>query len=716
MNKRLFLTPILALLVSTALYADGGMWLMQQINGQMERMKSLGMQLEALDLYNPEGNSLKDAVVLFDGGCSGVLVSSQGLLLTNHHCGYDQIQKHSTVQHNYLQDGFWSHTLQEELPNPGLEAEIIDRVDDVTEAIKKELKKIKDPNSMDYLSPKYLSSLAPKIVGKKAASRYGYRYEIKAFYGGNRYYMFTKKVFSDVRLVAAPPSSIGKFGSDTDNWAWPRHTGDFSIFRLYVDRNGNPAPYSKDNVPYTPKKFIPVSAKGVQEGQFAFIMGFPGTTYRFFTADEVTEWSEIDNNIRIEMRGIRQDVMLHEMLSNEEINIMYAAKYASSQNGYKRAQGANWAIRQRGLYNTKLQQQQEVIRWAEGRANPITQDAVKAISKSIAQRKDLRTRQRYLLEGILVGIEFSQAPIPSDELINSWDNTSIRQKGLDNLRKQFTSFYNADYSPRVDQAIATALLKRYTQRIAPEKQPEAIRLGVAQAGSVETYVKNIFEHSIYASKEKFETFMKQPNKEQLLTDPMTLFALSVHTEYTSLMSKMATFDAPLAKAQRDYIGSWLAMVGEEKLPADANLTLRFTYGQIKGYIPRNAVAYEAKTTLDGVMEKEDPNNWEYVVAPRLKELYDRKDFGRYANTDGTMPVNFCATTHTTGGNSGSPVFNAQGELIGLNFDRNWEGVGGDIEYLPNYQRSIILDIRYLLFVIDKFAGCQRLIDEINPKF
>lgn len=210
--------------------------------------------------------------------------------------------------------------------------------------------------------------------------------------------------------------------------------------------------------------------------------------------------------------------------------------------------------------------------------------------------------------------------------------------------------------------------------------------------------------------------MKQPNKEQLLTDPMTLFALSVHTEYTSLMSKMATFDAPLAKAQRDYIGSWLAMVGEEKLPADANLTLRFTYGQIKGYIPRNAVAYEAKTTLDGVMEKEDPNNWEYVVAPRLKELYDRKDFGRYANTDGTMPVNFCATTHTTGGNSGSPVFNAQGELIGLNFDRNWEGVGGDIEYLPNYQRSIILDIRYLLFVIDKFAGCQRLIDEINPKF
>ncbi len=716
MNKRFFFTPILAFLISTALYADGGMWLMQQLNGQMERMKSLGMELEALDIYNPGSSSLKDAVVQFDGGCSGVLVSNKGLLLTNHHCGYDQIQKHSTVQNNYLQDGFWSHSLQEELPNPGLEVEIVDRVDDVTEAVQKELRKIKDPNSMEYLSPKYLSSLAPKIVGKKAAARNGYRYEIKAFYGGNRYYMFTKKVFSDVRLVAAPPSSIGKFGSDTDNWAWPRHTGDFSIFRLYTDKNGNPAPYSKDNIPYTPKKFVRVSARGVQEGQFAFIMGFPGTTYRFFTADEVTEWSEIDNNIRIEMRGILQDVMLHEMLSNEEINIMYAAKYASSQNGYKRAQGANWAIRQRGLYNTKLQQQQTVVDWSQKQGVNKTANAVKAISQSIGERRELRIRHRYLLEGILMGIECSKAPIPSADLLDSWDNASLRQKELDKLKGQFEAFYNADYSPRVDQALAIALLKRYTQRIASAHQPEAIRSGIAQAGSVEAYVTDIFNRSIYASKEKFAAFMKQPNREQLLSDPIIQFALSVRTEFTQLTAQMAAFDAPLAKAQRDYIGSWLAMVGGEQLPADANLTLRFTYGQVKGYLPRNAVAYSAKTTLDGVMEKEDPNNWEYVVSPRLKELYHTKDFGRYANSDGTMPVNFCATTHTTGGNSGSPVFNAKGELIGLNFDRNWEGVGGDIEYLPDYQRSIILDTRYLLFVIDKFAGCQRLIDEINPQF
>lgn len=716
MNKRFLLTPIIAFLVSSVALADGGMWLMQQINGQMPRMKELGMQLEALDIYNPNGSSISDAVAMFDGGCSSVIVSNQGLLLTNHHCGYDQIQKHSTVQHNYLQDGFKSNTLQEELPNPGLEVEIVDRVDDVTEAIKNELKRLKTRNGMESLSPSYLSSLAPVIVGKKAASKSGYRYEIKAFYGGNRYYMFTKKVFSDVRLVAAPPSSIGKFGADTDNWAWPRHTGDFSIFRIYVDRKGNPAPYSKDNVPYQPKKWIQVSAKGIQEGNLAFIMGFPGTTYRFFTADEVTEWSEIDNNIRIEMRGILQDVMLREMLSDEKINIMYASKYASSQNGYKRAQGANWAIRQRGLRSMKLRQQEELLAWAKKQGRTEAQEAVDAISNSIAQRRDLRMRQRYLMEGILGGIEFSFAPIPTKALVDGWDKPSARKEGLERLRKDFEGFFNKDYSPEVDAAIATALLKRYVQRIAPEKQPEAIRSGMAKYGSAESLVKAIFDQSIYASKERFEAFMKQPNKEQLLADPMSYFAQSVRSSYRSIVEEVASFDAPLAAAQRTYIAAWLDMNGQETLPADANLTLRFTYGQVKGYKPRDVVTYGAKSTLDGVMEKEDPNNWEYVVAPRLKELYEAKDYGRYANADGTMPVNFCATTHTTGGNSGSPVFNAKGELIGLNFDRNWEGVGGDIEYLPNYQRSIILDVRYLLFVVDKFLGCQRLIDEMNPQF
>ena len=553
-------------------------------------------------------------------------------------------------------------------------------------------------------------------MGKKVASRPGYRYEIKAFYGGNRYYMFTKKVFRDVRLVAAPPSSIGKFGSDTDNWAWPRHTGDFSIFRLYADKNGNPAEYSKDNVPYRPKRWVKVNAQGVKEGDFALIMGYPGTTYKFFTADEVTEWSEIDNNIRIEMRGILQDVMLREMLADPKINIMYAAKYASSQNGYKRAQGANWAIRRRSLREIKSAQQQEVLAWAKQKGIATTEEAVRAISKAIEGRQDLRMRQRYLLEGILMGIEMSNAPTADSDIAEHWNDPARREAGLQSIRKQFEAFFNKDYSLEVEKALAIALLTRYAERIPAEKQPISIREGIAEYGSAKAYVEMIFDKSIYASRERFEEFMKNPDRDRLLRDPMSRFAASVAYEHQKLAKEVAAFDAPLAAAQRSYVASVLDMKGQPNLAPDANLTLRFTYGEIKGYQPRDVVTYGAKSTLEGVMEKEDPNNWEYVVDPKLKALYEAKNYGRYANSDGSMPVNFCATTHTTGGNSGSPVMNARGELIGLNFDRNWEGVGGDIEYLPNYQRSIILDIRYLLFIIDKFAGCQRLIDEIQPQF
>ncbi len=715
MNKKRILIPILFFSMSISAFADGGMWLMQQLNGQVKKMQAMGLKLNALDMYNPNGNSISDAVAMFDGGCTSIIVSNKGLLLTNHHCGYEQIQKHSTVQHNYLQDGFWSNSFAEELPNPGLKVEIVEKIDDVTAQIKKELAKIKDPNSMAYLSPRYLSSLAPLIVGEEAVKNPMYKYEIKAFYGGNKYYMFTKKVFSDVRLVAAPPSSIGKFGADTDNWVWPRHAGDFSIFRLYVDKNGNPAPYSKDNVPYEPKKWVEVSSKGVEEGDFAFIMGFPGTTYRFFTADEVQEWSEIDNNIRIEMRGIRQKVMLEKMLADEKINIMYAAKYASSQNGYKRAQGANWAIRQRGLKTIKQKQQDQVLQWAKEKGRQDVPDAVARISQSIQKRANLSYQKWYLTEGLIGGVEFVFAPHPRT-LLKNWGNKELREKGLKELEKEFHSFYNSDYSPEVDQAISKAILTRYVQKIAKKDQPKFIQEGIEKYGSVDKFIDSIFARSIYASKERFKAFMQNPNKEQLAKDPMCKFGLSVIQSYRRLMQELASFDAPLAAAQRTYIKAWLDMQGEETLPADANLTLRFTYGNVKGYKPRNGVAFAAKTTLEGVMEKEDPNNWEYIVAPRLKELFMKKDYGHYANKDGSMPVDFCATTHTTGGNSGSPVFNAEGQLIGLNFDRNWEGVGGDIEYLPNFQRSIILDIRYLLFVIDKFGGCTRLIDEIKPVY
>lgn len=714
--RRTFLVLATSLLVIPA-FADGGMWTLDMIQTQIEKMKAEGLSLSAQDIYNPSGEpSLMDGVVFFDGGCSGVLVSDQSLLLTNHHCGYDKIQALSSVGANYLRDGFISHSLQEELPCPGLVVEQVESITEVTLEVKRllELRKGDFKTGMEYLSPKFLSALAPEIVGASAAKDTRYRYEIKAFYGGNKYYLFKNKVFTDVRLVAAPPSSIGKYGADTDNWIWPRHTGDFSIFRLYADNEGNPAAYSKDNVPYTPKKWIPINGKGVKADDFVMIMGFPGTTYRYFTAEEVKEWGEIDNKIRIEMRGIRQEIMLRAMHDDEQTNIMYAAKYASSQNGYKRAQGANWAIEKRNLEATKRDQQDALLERAKKAGNLKATNAVFTIEQNVKARRDLRYRERYLTEGLLIGIEFTQAPLPDKDLLSP--DAGKQQKAVEKLQRKFARFFDKDYSPTLDKEIAKALLARYCERIAPEWRPKEINEGINRFGSVDAYIDHIFSTSIFASKERFDQFMQAPDYSKVLTDPMSLFAEAVITEYHALSEALVPFDAPIKAAQKDYIAVNMAFPGDEILWPDANLTLRFTYGKVKGYQPRDVVFYGPITSLSGVMEKEDPTNPEYILPERMKEIYATKDFGRYAMSDGTMPVNFCATTHTTGGNSGSPVFDAKGKLVGLNFDRNWEGVGGDIEYLGDYQRSIILDIRYLLLVVDKYLGGERLIAEMNPQF
>ena len=714
--KKFFLLPFVALIASFCAYADGGMWLLQQMQGQYQQMKERGLELNALDLYNPDGSSIKDAVVMFDGGCSGVVVSDQGLILTNHHCGYDQIQYHSAVGHNYLEDGFWAQSFQEELVCPGLEVEMVDRIDDVTDKVLALLKKDKLENSLEALSPRHLATYVAQIVGKRAAAKSGYKYVIKAFYGGNKYYMFTNKVYSDVRFVAAPPSSIGKFGSDTDNWMWPRHTGDFSIFRIYADKNGNPAPYAASNQPLRPKRFVQVSTQGVQEGDFALIMGFPGTTYRFFTAPEVDSWAELVNKIRIEMRGIRQEVMLRHMLAEEAVNIQYAAKYAYSQNGYKRAQGANWAIKQRNLRASKLAQQEALLKWAKNHnKGDKYQEAVAQIEQLVKEKYPLHRHRVYLEEALVYPVEFLRIPLISSEAASGWSKPAVKTKELQRMQEKFAEFYNKDYNPQVDKDVTTAVLKRYVQQIAPEQQPAVLKQGVAQFGSVEQYVSFLFENSIYASREKFAQAIKVGDLRTFVSDPMAQLTASVWSTYETVMEELRAFNPAIASAQKVFTAGMLDMVGGEQLWPDANLTIRFTYGNVKGYKPSDNITYGHQTTLVGVMEKEDPNNWEYVVSPRLKEIFDRKDFGPYALPNGSMPVNFCATTHTTGGNSGSPVFNKRGELIGLNFDRNWEGVGGDIEYLPDYQRSIILDIRYLLLIVDKYGNCPRLLQEMNIK-
>lgn len=711
------LIALFSSLICVPAFADGGMWTLDMISSQIGRMQEMGLKLSSEEIYDPSGApSLKDGVVFFDGGCSGVLVSSQALLLTNHHCGYDQIQAHSSVNANYLRDGFMSNSLSEELPCPGLVVEIVESIEDVTNEVKHllSLRKEDFKTGMEYLSPNFLSSLVPLIIKKNTLQDKSRRYEIKAFYGGNKYYLFKYLTFNDVRLVAAPPSSIGKYGADTDNWIWPRHTGDFSIFRLYVDKNGNPADYDEKNVPYTPKKWIPINGNGIQEDDFVMILGFPGTTYHFFTGEEVKEWGYIDNNIRIEMRGIRQDIMLQAMNDDERINIMYAAKYASSQNGYKRAQGANWAIEKRDLESTKRLQQEALIARANKVGDFAAQEAVAEIEKNVQARSFLRYRVRYLEEGIIMGIEFSSAPTFDKDLLSS--NPEIKNNAIEKLRTRFEIFFNKDYSPELDRRIAIALLTRYTERIPQGKRPKAIDEGISRHGSVKAYIEYIFEKSIFASRARFEEFMKTPNFSLLENDPMSTFASSVKDEYLSLSTNLLPFDAPVKEAQRKYIDAYMHYPSEEVLWPDANLTLRFTYGKVKGYKPRDVVFYGSISALEGVLEKEDPTNPEYNLPERLKEIYAHRDFGKYVSSEGFMPVNFCATTHTTGGNSGSPVFDANGMLVGLNFDRNWEGVGGDIEYLADYQRSIILDIRYLLLIVDKYLGGARLIEEMNPQF
>ena len=679
-------------------------------------MRALGLKLQDYEIYSPENASLKDAVVIFGGGCTGEVVSPDGLVLTNHHCGYGAIQSHSTLEHDYLTEGFWATSRSEELPNPGLSVTFIDRIGDVTDYVKEALKKDNDPEGMNYLSPKYLNGLAKARVGEKfLADNPGTEVEIKPFYGGNQYYMFTKKIYRDVRLVGAPPSSIGKFGSDTDNWMWPRHTGDFSVFRVYADANGNPAEYSERNVPLRPKRWFKISVRGVNEGDYAMMMGFPGRTNHYYTSWEVAERRDIDNTVRINIRELRQKVMLEEMLKDPQVRIQYASKYAGSENAYKNAIGSNWAINKRDFEQVKRAEQEALLAWADEQGKSEYREALNQIRDIVADRHDLRFRQWMLNEALRIGIEFVSVPTEINPLVEALKGkTADRQKELDQMTAAFRRFFDKDYVPEVDKKIAKVMLTEYRRLIPHTSQPAYFAIiDKKYKGDIERFLDDIFAKSIFASRENYNKFLKRPTAKALLNDPMILFAQSVENERENLSNSLKSYDAAYNRAHRTYVKGLLEMEKDKKHWPDANFTLRLTYGQVKGYHPRDCVYYTHQTTLDGVMEKEDSTNWEFVVPQKLKDLYRAKDFGRYATKDGRMPVAFCATTHTTGGNSGSPVMNANGELIGINFDRNWEGVGGDIEYLPDYQRSIIVDIRYVLFLIEKYGEAEGLLQEME---
>jgi len=713
--KKIFLLLLCSLLIHN-IRGDEGMWPLPLLIQRIAHMQELGLKLQEYDIYHPDSTSLKDAVVQFGGGCTAEMISSQGLVLTNHHCGYSQIQSHSTLEHDYLTDGFWAYTREQELPCPGLTVTFIEKIEDVTDYVLAELAKETDPESMNYLSPTYLNGLAKTRAGEELLKKSGIDVEIRAFYGGNQYYMFTKKTYRDVRLVGAPPSSIGKFGADTDNWMWPRHTGDFTIFRVYADANGEPADFASTNLPLRPKRWFTISLAGVRENDFAMMIGFPGRTNQFYTSWEVAERRDIDNKVRIHFRELRQEAMLEEMLKNPAVRIQYAGKYASSTNAYKNAIGSNWAIQHRQFEASKKERHDRLYAYAKQNQRPEYVQAIDAIEQMVKERADLRNRSWVLDEAILRGIEFANIRFntaPLQEAMKGKDKAKLQEQ-LNLLEQAYERFANSDYSPEVDGKIAKILLKEYLHWIPATHQPDYFAVIQRQfRGDVDRFVDYLFAASIFGNRQNLDRFLAKPSLKALQNDPFFLFNQSIQNEQKKLTDALNAFDSGYARAHRTYVKGLLETERDRVHFPDANSSLRMTYGQVKGYMPRDAVNYGYQTTLDGVMEKEDPDNWEFVVPARLKELYATKDFGPYGINATQQPVCFTATTHSTGGNSGSPVLNAKGELIGINFDRNWEGVGGDIQYLPDYQRSIIVDIRYVLFVIDKYAGAGYLLQEMN---
>ena len=716
--RKLFFTTFLAASLLTA-HADEGMWMLTDLKKQNEvAMQELGLLIPADQIYNPEGIALKDAVVHFGGGCTGEVISAEGLVLTNHHCGYGYIQQHSSVEHDYLTNGFWAMSRQEELPCKNLTITFIDQILDVTDYVKEQLKTDPDPQGTNYLSPKYLKKVCERFLkAQNITLDEGHKAELKAFYGGNRHYLFLKTVYSDIRMVGAPPSSVGKFGADTDNWMWPRHTGDFSMFRIYADKDGRPAAYSPSNVPLKVKKHLRISLAGYKEGDFAFVMGFPGRNWRYMIADEVEERMQTTNFMRHHVRGARQRVLMEQMLKDDAVRIHYASKYASSANYWKNAIGMNEGLVRLHVLDTKRAQQEALLQRGRQLGDTTYQAAFNQIRDIVAHRRPALYHQQAIQEALVTALDFMRIPNTASLLsaLKSKDKALI-QATADSLRQAADKYFASVPFPEVEKMVGKEMLRTYAKYI-----PKEQRIGIFQVidkrfkGDTDAFIDACFKYSIFGSRENFDKFIRKPKLYKLTSDWMILFKYSITDGLLQTAIAMMDANQDYNDAHKVWVKGMMDMrqANGQPIYPDANSTLRLTYGKVASYKPYDGMVYDYYTTLDGVMQKEDPNNWEFVVPDKLKELYRSKNFGRYGLPDGRMPVCFIVDTDNTGGNSGSPVFNAKGELIGTAFDRNYEGLTGDIAFRPSSQRAACVDIRYTLFIIEKFAGAKHIIDELD---
>lgn len=715
--KKLLLI-ICALLSFTFVKADEGMWLLSRLKQQnIDEMQKMGFRLTAEDIYSVNQPGIKDAIVglgntsaPFRHFCSGEIVSPQGLLITNHHCGFESIQSHSSVEHDYLSDGFWAYKMEDELTNPGMTASILERMEDVTDRVNAVLH-----DDMSEMDREIAVDSISKVIVKEVTDSTDLKGQVISMFEDNQYFLFLYTVYKDVRLVGAPPQSLGKFGGDTDNWMWPRHTCDFSMFRIYTAPDGKPAEYAKENIPLKPKHYLPVSVKGVQDGDFAMIMGFPGSTDRFATSFSLKNTME-GNDIRYKVRTVKLDIMKAEMEKDPKTRIQYASKHASCANYWKYSFEQNKALGQLNTMGNKQAIEREFKEWVDADANRKARfgEVLSNLEKAYGDMSQYYKALVYLVEA-LKGAETPTLAYRTNQLVENLCRKDISEKDkaeiVKSLQEMGAEFYK-DFNPEVEEKLYAALYKIYNDNVDPEFYPEIITMvNKKYKGDYNKFAADLKKTSVFMNEETFNAFLEKPDCKKLKKDLAVMAGRSFYEMVIKLSAYTNEMKEQIAKGDRLFVEGLMKMSPDKKWAPNANSTLRLTYGKVKSYKPRDAVFYDYYTTLTGVMEKEGPKGGEFEVPERLKELYQKKDFGQYGEDN--VVTCFITDNDITGGNSGSPVINANGELIGAAFDGNSEAMSGDIDFEENLQRCINVDMRYVLFIIDKYAGAKNLINEMT---
>jgi len=717
MKQKILSILLILSCISLLLKAEEGMWPPVYLNLKIGEMQKLGLKLSAEDIFSTSNPSLKDAIVQFGGGCTGVLVSEKGLVLTNHHCGFGSIQRQSSLEHDYLLHGFWAGSMEEELPNPGLSVTFLVSMEDVSSQVLEGVSSSMNEQVRTTIIKKNIEK-----IEKEAGKGSGFEAKVKPFYYGNQYFLYVNEVFRDVRLVGAPPSDIGSFGGDTDNWAWPRHTGDFSIFRIYASKDNMPAEYSKDNIPYKPKKYLSLSLKGAEKGDFTMVFGFPGSTKEYLTSYGVDLIAFRENPLKVSFRQKRLDIIETAMVADARTRIQYASKRAGIANGWKKMMGESKGIKRLNTIDLKHGQEENFIEWANADPKRAEQygNLIKA-SEAIYNRL-----LPYDLAGIFItegfqGIELLKFAGGFKDLVKLAEQKDTKESDLkiraDKMKASVRVFFK-DYQRDVDRQVALALIQMISDKMDPSFKPDYFKqIEKKNGGNWKKYIDQLYAESVFADSSKIIRILSEVGAKgirKLSDDPVYLLVASASgTMEKKINPLVLECNKTIDSLQRKYVeGLMLFQAGKSFYP-DANSSMRIAFGKVDDYSVSDAVNYLYYTTTSGILQKENPSIYDYVVEPKLKELIVNRDFGPYLDKDGSMHVAFTASNHTSGGNSGSPVLNSKGRLIGLNFDRNWEGTMSDLQYDSTQCRNITLDIRYCLFIIDRFAGAGRLINEMT---